>query len=190
MILFEDETIVTETPPLRAAWGRCGEPVEVPITGNRAKGVLYGVLNARSGAMSLHRAKEWNQEEFQLVLRQLRRKWRGWLIVLFIDRGSPHRARRSQQLARALGIQLRWLPVACPELNPVDHLWRHVKEDVLANEPLPEVEASMQRACEYLESLSPQERLQKAGVLSGHFWLGDVLELENVKKLRSSKGKR
>lgn len=175
MILFEDETIVAETPPLRAAWGRRGEAVEVPIMGNHARRVLYGVLNPKSGTLLLHRAKKWNQAEFQQVLRQIRRVWRGWNIVLFVDRGSPHTAGRSQLLARGLGIQMRWLPVACPELNPVDHLWRHVKGDVLADEPLADVDASVQRAGEYLEALSPQERLRKAGVLSGNFWLADVL---------------
>ena len=88
---------------------------------------------------------------------------------------SPHKAKRSQRLARELGIQLRWLPVACPELNLVDHLWRHVKQDVLANEAMPDVEASLAHACEYIMSLTPKERLCKAGVLSGNFWLGDVL---------------
>jgi hypothetical protein len=29
----------------------------------------------------------------------------------------------------------------------------------------------MERACGYIQSLSPVERLQQAGVLSGNFWL-------------------
>lgn len=167
--------IVTETPPLRAAWAPMGEQAEVPITGSREKRVLYGVLSPKRGTVLLHGAEDWNQDQFQAVLRQIRSRWRGWHIVLFIDRGSPHKAKRSRRLARELGIQLRWLPVACPELNPVDHLWRHVKQDVLANEAMPDVEASMARACAYIMSLTPKERLCKAGVLSGNFWLGDVL---------------
>jgi hypothetical protein len=31
----------------------------------------------------------------------------GWHIVLFIDRGSPHKAKQGQRLAREIGIQLR-----------------------------------------------------------------------------------
>jgi len=167
--------ILTETPPLRAAWAPVGEQAEVPITGSGARRVLYGVLSLKRGTILLHGAEEGNQEQFQVVLRQIRSRWRGWQIVLFIDRGSPHKAKCSQRLARELGIQLRWLPVACPELNPVDHLWRHVKQEVLANEAVPDVEVSLARAGEYLMSLTPKERLRKAGVLSGNFWLGDVL---------------
>jgi hypothetical protein len=33
------------------------------------------------------------------------------------------------------------------------------------------MEELMERACGYIQSLSPVERLQKAGVLSGKFWL-------------------
>jgi len=180
VILFLDEPIVRETPPLRAVWARKGAQAAVPILGFRGKRVLYGVLNVQTGTALVRQARHWKQGTFQEVLRAIRRTWRGWHIVLFLDRGSPHRARASQALARALGIALRWLPVACPELNPVDHLWRHVKQDVLANEPVPALDTSVARACAYIMALSPRERLRKAGVLSSRFWLRKVL-LENGK---------
>ena len=175
MLLFQDETILTETPPLRAAWARVGQQAIVPITGNRAKRILSGVLNPKRGTILLQGGRTWTQNEFQLVLRLIRRRWRGWHVVLFVDRGSSHTAKASRQLAKELNIELRWLPVACPELNPVDHLWRHVKEDVLANEGTPNVEASLTRTCDYLLTLTPEERLRKAGVRSEKFWLRKVL---------------
>ena len=33
------------------------------------------------------------------------------------------------------------------------------------------IEASALAACQYLIDLSPHDRLQKAGILSGHYWL-------------------
>ena len=176
VILFLDETVLTETPPLRAVWARIGEQACVPITGNRGKRVLYGVLNVRSGTMLLHGAREYNQTTFQGVLHLIRRTWRGWHVVLFLDRGSPHTAKANKRRAAALGIEMRWLPVACPELNPVDHLWRHVKQHVLANEPTPDLDAALERAKEYLLGLAPDERLRKAGVLSDTFWLRKALQ--------------
>jgi len=95
----------------------------------------------------------------------------GWRIVLFLDRGSPHRAKGSVRLAKELGIQLRWLPVACPELNPLEGLWREVKGRVLANEPTPDIDVFVNRACQYLVGMSREERLRKAGCLSKNFWL-------------------
>ena len=87
-------------------------------------------------------------------------------------------------LASELGIETRWLPVTCPELNPVDHLWRHVKQDVPANEPTPDLDTSVGYACQYIFGLTPQQRLRKAGVLSDTFLLHKVLQ-EHVKLLLS-----
>jgi DDE superfamily endonuclease len=171
VILCTDATIITETPPLRAKWAPRGTQVAVPIMGSQHKGVLYGALNVRTGAICLDQALKWNQESFQGHLRHLKTQWRGWRIVLFLDRGSPHTAKRSLKLARELGIELRWLPVACPELNPVEGLWRHLKGKALANRPTLWMEELMERACGYIQSLSPVERLRKAGVLSENFWL-------------------
>jgi transposase len=70
----------------------------------------------------------------------MRAHWRGWHIVLFVDKHSAHTAGLSRQLARDLGIQLRWLPTACPELNPLDHLCRHLKKDIIANQPTPDLD--------------------------------------------------
>ena len=44
-----DETIITETPPLHCCYGHIGQQVRVPITGNRAKRILHGAINVRTG---------------------------------------------------------------------------------------------------------------------------------------------
>jgi transposase len=166
-----DETLVTETPPLYSCYGRRGEQVQVPISGNRAKRVIHGALNIRTGAVLVLITEVWDQLTHQYFLHMIRAHWRGWHIVLFEDRGSPHTAADSRALAAELQIQVRFLPVATPELNAMDHLWRHVKHDVLSNRPTRSIDTSAEVACQYLLSLSPRQRLKKAGVLSGNFWL-------------------
>src|SRR5215211_4943154 len=173
--LFIDSTIFNAIPPLRAMWAPIGEQAEVPILGqHHEKRILTGLLNIQTGSYFQYSSEAYNQDTFQLILKLIRRRWRGWHIVLFLDKISAQRANRSRRLAKDIGIQLRWLPTACPELNPVDHLWRHLKKDILANVPLPDLETTLQYACAYLDGLSPHERLCKTGVLSGHFWLQDV----------------
>ena len=53
----------------------------------------------------------------------------------------------------------------------MDHLWRHAKRETLGDRATLSIEVSALAACQYLIDLSPHDRLQKAGVLSGHFWL-------------------
>jgi len=156
-------------------WAPIGTQATVPILGqHHAKRILTGVLNIQTGSYFQYFSETYTQVTFQRILRFIRRRWRGWHIVLFLDKISAQRAKASRTLARELNIELRWLPTACPELNPVDHLWRHLKQDILANEPTPNLDITLKRAWSYLNDLTPRERLQKAGVLSGNFWLADI----------------
>jgi hypothetical protein len=166
-----DETIVTETPPLYAAYGHIGEQVRVPITGNRGKRILHGAINVGSGDVLLLITEVWEQEEHQGFLSMVRSHWRGWNIVLFEDRAPQHKAPASLAWAKRLGIEVRLLPRATPELNAMDHLWRQAKRVTQANRPPQPIEQSAMEACWYILDLSPRERLQQAGVLSGDFWL-------------------
>lgn len=53
----------------------------------------------------------------------------------------------------------------------MDHLWRHAKREAVGNRPTVTIEKSALAVCQYIIDLSPRERLRKAGVLSGNFWL-------------------
>ena len=166
-----DETMILETPPLYHCYGRRGQQVEVPVTGSHAKRVLHGAINVRSGDVAFLITEVWDQATHQAFLRLIRTQWRGWRIVLFEDRGSPHTAAASRQMAKALHMTLRFLPTATPELNAMDHLWRHVKGRVLANRAVTSIDEAADQACQTILVMSRRERLCKAGMLSGHFWL-------------------
>jgi transposase len=174
VVLMLDETIVTETPPLYVRYGPIGGQAEVPLSGHRAKRILHGAINARTGEVALLVTAEWDGESHQTFLQQIHSHWRGWHIVLFEDRGSAHTASESQALARTLGIEIRWLPRATPEWNAMDQLWRHVKANALANQPTRAIDQSAEAACQYILNLSRRERLRKASLLSGRFWLAKV----------------
>jgi DDE superfamily endonuclease len=171
VILRLDETILTATPPLSRGDGRRGQQGCIPITGNRAKRGLHGALNVRTGALVLVITDQWDHVTHQYFRTMGRSYWRGWRSVLVEDRGAPHTAEESLDVAAALHMETRFLPVATPALNAMDHLWRHVKSWGLADRATVSIDTSAARACQYLLELSPRERRRKAGVLSGHFWL-------------------
>lgn len=84
-----DEISITETPPLYCGYGRIGQPVCVPITGNRSKRIIQGALNIRSGDLLLLITEVWDEVTHQYFLGMIRFHWRGWHIIVFEDRGSP-----------------------------------------------------------------------------------------------------
>jgi hypothetical protein len=128
-----DETIITETPPLYSCYGHIGEQVRVPITGNRAKRILHGAINIKSGDVALLITEEWTKETHQTFLAMIRSHWRGWNLVLFEDRASQHKSPESLAYAEQLAIEVRLLPKATPELNARDHLWRHTKQETVGS---------------------------------------------------------
>jgi transposase len=145
--------------------------VGIPITGHRAKRSLHGALTSATGALLRLITEIWDEVTPQYFLQRIRAQWRGWHLSLVEDRGSPPTAEQSREVAAALGIEIRWLPRATPKLNAMDHLWRHVKGRALADRPTQSIEQSADAACRFLFEMSRRERLRKAGVLSGNFWL-------------------
>jgi len=166
-----DETIIAETPPLYCCYGHIGRQVRVPITGSRARRVVHGALNLLTGDVLRLITDTWNNVTHQYFLQMVRSHWRGWHLILLEDRGSPHTAQDSLDLAQAPGIQVRLPPTACPELNAMDHLFRFVKSRGIADRPTRSIDASAMAACRYICALPWYERLAKAGVLSDDFWL-------------------
>lgn len=168
-----DKVIICETPPLYSCYCRVGVQACLPITGNGQKRILHGAINIKTGDVLLLIRDYWDEVTHQYFLEMIRSHWRGWNIVLFEDRGSPHTAEESRELAKELRIEIRLLPRATPELNAMDHLWRHVKGRALANRPTLSIDKSADAACQYIIEMNPDERLQKAGVMSGNFWLAN-----------------
>ena len=56
-------------------------------------------------------------------------------------------------------------------MSTLDHLWRQVKRQTQANCEPRSIDQAADATCRYVLDLSPHERLRKAGVLSGNFWL-------------------
>jgi transposase len=171
VVLFEDETDLLLFPPLRACWARRGEATEVRLCGANARRVIFGALNPRTGTRLFLERKRQRNEDFREFLGLVHERYQGWQVSLLLDEDSSHTAQRSQREARILRIRLVWLPVRCPELNAMDHLWRHGKERVCANRQYASIEEQVHRFLNYLEGLPPKEALRKAGVLSENYWL-------------------
>jgi hypothetical protein len=169
--LFEDETDLLLFPPLRAAWGRRGQPLEVPISGYNARRVVFGAINIGTGhRLFLARVRQ-RGEDFRAFLPVIAGHYRGWHVALVLDEDPSHTAQASQALAGELGVKLLWLPKRCPELNGMDHLWGHGKDHMCANKQYETIDGEVDRFIRYLKGLSNRDALCQAGILSEDFWL-------------------
>lgn len=51
-------------------------------------------------------------------------------ILLILDNFSAHTCEFTRQRAEELGIDLIFLPVASPHLNPIEPLWKSLKREI------------------------------------------------------------
>lgn len=158
-------------PPLRMAWGRIGQQICVPISGQNAKRVLFGTINIHTGHRVLQRTHQQRQADFQSFLRTLRSRYRDRRIWLILDQHGAHLAPASRRLARQLDIVLLILPRQTPELNPMDHLWREAKRNRAANRQYDTIDDHAQQVEDWIQGLTASQALRKAGILSKNFWL-------------------
>jgi len=174
VLLFEDETILRLFPVLRRAWSVKGEQGVVAITGRNAKRVLFGVVNVHTGHRIVRHYNNMQQENFQHFLHLLRRSYRNLPVWILLDKAGGHTTPRSTALAKALNIELIWLPKQCSELNGMDHLWKQVKSNVSANYQFVNIEEHAATAEQYIMNLTNYQAKIKAGILSKDFWLSHL----------------
>jgi transposase len=170
-LLFEDETDLLLFPPLRSCWARRGRSAQVPLSGRNARRVVFGAIHVRTGHRLLLPRPRQRAEDFQAFLKFLHEHYRGWQVWLLLDEDSSHTAAASRALAGEYDIGLLWLPHRCPDLNGMDHLWGHAKDEVCANHQDPSIDHLVEGFIHYIQSLSAEEARRKAGFLSDDFWL-------------------
>jgi putative transposase len=53
---------------------------------------------------------------------------------LILDNFATHKAKIVKEKARALDIELIYLPPCSPDLNPIEYLWKSIKRIISASE--------------------------------------------------------
>jgi transposase len=68
-----------------------------------------------------------NAEMFQLFVDAFAQAFPDRLNILLLDDSGAH---TSQRLTLPENVRLLFLPPYCPELNPIERVWRDLKDDV------------------------------------------------------------
>ena len=174
-LLALDETTLRHLPPLRAAWALRGKQAEVRISGKNARRSLFGTIDLRTGRRVVTVRPRQRLVDYHAFLRRLRHGVGACgALWLLLDRHGSHCHPSSLRLAAELGIRLLWLPRQHPKLNPVDHLWRSLKNNLAANRQFASVDELAGYAQAWVRALTPTQALRKAGLLSRKCWLKDV----------------
>jgi transposase len=167
-----DTTTLREFPPLRAAWARRGQQVEVVISGRNARRALHGALNPATGELVRTVTARARGEDVATAVGALGAVRPGVPKLLVWDNAPPHHTHAARDAAAAGGIEIAWLPFRSPELNPCEDLWRRLKAVVAANRSYAAVDELAARATAWLDALAPDDVRRYAGLTRSKFeWL-------------------
>ena len=143
-------------PAVACLLGTRGKSAKVVISGRNARHVLFGAINVRTGHRLLLPQGEYQKgEDFREFLLLIHDHYRGWPVWLLLDEDSSHAARGSVAAARgSWGSVCSGCPKHVPELNAMDHVWGHAKDEVCANHQEPSIEHLVDRFIRYIQGLS------------------------------------
>lgn len=115
-------------------WSPRGQTPIIRVDPSRKKVGFYGTLNLRTGEQIVARSEVFNSEATARYLTQLLARFPDQPILLLWDRAPWHYGEAVGQVVAANArLEIMWFPVAAPELNPQEQVWKKTRRAVSHN---------------------------------------------------------
>ena len=166
-VLFEDEATFGRISEVRSSWA---PPHTRPVVRVQRIREFVNVLAAASpndGRMATMVTEETlDHRVMGRFLNRLANHFLGEFCIVFLDGAGYHIA---HGLKVPACMRIEPLPAYSPELNPVEHIWDHVRENFFANRLFPSLAMVVQQLVRALRSLSHRRPLIHS--ITGFNWI-------------------
>jgi len=99
-----------------------------------------------------------NTEMMNLFLQEVAQDFKDFFVIMLVDQAGWH---KSKTLISPENVRLVPQPPHSPELNPVEHLWEHLRENAMPNAAFKSLDQVEQALCRRLVDLGNNpERLR------------------------------
>lgn len=146
LLLFGDECSFAQWGSLSYTWAPCGEQPTVPTSGKRKAYKVFGAIDVFSGCLFyVGITGRFNSESYQEFLMKILKNTTQ-PVILIQDGAKYHtsKATRDFFLAHKDRLTVYQLPSYSPDYNPIEYLWRKVKQRGTHNRYFPEFELLQQ----------------------------------------------
>ena len=135
VVLCFDEATIREHPTRTTLWSEKGVRPVVPTTGGHKKIHLYGSIEVRTGRTLVRTKAKLNSEKVCQYLSELKQKFPNKKVILFWDNHKSHTSGYTMEFIRRQRswLEVKQFPKYSPKLNPVEQLWRWLREKVTHN---------------------------------------------------------
>lgn len=141
---------------------RCWAPEEmrpcVPSQIVREAIYAFAAIDPKTGNMASTILPTANTEMMNIFLKQVSQEFTTYFIVMQVDGAGWH---RSDSLEIPENIRLIFQPPYSPETNPVEHIWKELREKHFANRMFSSLDELQEHLCSALSDL-----LSKADLIS------------------------
>jgi len=134
IILPIDQMSLYHQATLTEVWSPIGQTPTVRVVSQRDHIHFYGALDVRGGRQFAAHAEEQTSEITANFIRVLMTLFPTQTILLLLDRAPWHKGIAIQEVVEENDrLHLLYFPVACPDLNPQEHIWSLAREAVSHN---------------------------------------------------------
>ena len=154
LILFEDEASFAQWGSLSDTWARRGRQPEVPTSGKRKGYKVFGAIAYFSGRLfSQGMEGRFNAESYQAFLQMIMAHTTEHLFLIH-DGARYHTSASTQAFlaAHSTRITAEPLPSYSPDYNPIEYLWKKMKQRATHNkyfQEFVELTVSVEKALAY-----------------------------------------
>lgn len=159
-ICFTDGVHPTHNVQPAYGWMKKGEPKTIPANTGRSRINLTGAIDILSHRIHIREDKTLNASATIGFLQQLEEAYPTLTRVhVFCDNASYYRNKEVTEYLRTSKVKLHFLPPYSPNLNPIERLWKWMKEIVVYNTYYEEFEAFKEAILGFFDILNatPQE---------------------------------
>ena len=154
-VCAQDDTRLGLLPVIRRRMSACGVHPVATITHQCDNFYLYGAVEPTTGAPFFLALPYLNSRAFQRWLDGFAAAFPEALNILVLDNGASHKAKAVRWPSNVMPV---FLPPYSPELNPMERLWRDLK-DKLADVTVKTIEELSDALCAVIQN-SSQATLQ------------------------------
>lgn len=132
-IYFADAVHPQHQSQAVSGWIKKGEEKTIQTTGKQLRLHFAGAINLSKMDLCVQEYPKINTDAMIDFLIRLRGSSEVSKLHLILDNGRAHKNRQVEAVARELGIIIHYLPSYSPNLNPIERLWKVLREVKLYN---------------------------------------------------------
>jgi transposase len=128
-VFAQDETRIGLLPIVRRRITACGVQPVITVTHTFENFSLYGAVEPITGESFFLELPHLNSQMFQIWVDGFASAFADSFNLVVLDNGAFHKAKAVQWPAHVVPV---FLPPYSPELNPIERLWRDLKDKLAA----------------------------------------------------------